>query len=170
MIGKSPNQNQRNLFRPVLKEFINPDHDLVLLAHKFPWKEIEDEFISLYSHTGSPAKPIRLMVGLLLLKRIYNLGDETLLPQWVQNPYFQYFCGESEFQWQFPCDPSDLVHFRNRIGKEGVEKIFKASVKIQNKSVAKAKEVIVDSTAHEKILLSLLILSFIGKSLMDATR
>ena len=150
MIGKSPNQNQRNLFRPVLKEFINPDHDLVLLAHKFPWKEIEDEFVSLYSHTGSPAKPIRLMVGLLLLKRIYNLGDETLLPQWVQNPYFQYFCGESEFQWQFPCDPSDLVHFRNRIGKDGVEKIFKASVKIQNKPVAKTKEVIVDSTAQEK--------------------
>jgi len=88
MIGKFPNQNQQNLFRPVLKKFINPDHDLVLLAQKFPWKEIEDEFVSLYSHTGSPTKPIRLMVGLLLLKRIYNLGDETMLPQWVQNPYF----------------------------------------------------------------------------------
>ena len=134
----------------MLKEFINPDHPLVILSQKFPWKEIEDEFITLYSHTGSPAKPVRLMVGLLLLKQMYNLGDETLLPQWVQNPYFQYFCGESEFQWKFPCDPSDLVHFRKRIGKEGVEKIFETSVKIQNNSVAKAKEVIVDTTAQEK--------------------
>jgi len=89
------------------------------------------------------------MVGLLILKQMYNLGDETLFPQWVHNPYFQYFCGESEFQWKFPYDPSNLVHFRKRIGKEGVEKIFETSVKIQNKSVAKAKEVI-DTTAQEK--------------------
>ena len=45
------------------------------------------------------------------------------MEQWVQNPYFQYLCGESEFQWKYPCDPSDLVHFRKRIGAEGADLI-----------------------------------------------
>jgi len=55
---------------------------------------------------------------------MYNLSDETVMLEWVSNPYFQYFCGETVFQWKFPCDPSDLVHFRHRIGASGVEKIL----------------------------------------------
>lgn len=74
MIGKSSPQNQRDLFRPLLKEFINLSHELVLLADKIDWHYFEDEFSKLYSNTGKPAMPIRLMVGALLLKRIYNLG------------------------------------------------------------------------------------------------
>ena len=68
MIGKSPNQNQLNLFKPVLKQFINPSHPLVLLAERIPCSELEKDFSPLYSNTGTPAKPIRLMIGLLLLK------------------------------------------------------------------------------------------------------
>jgi len=64
------------------------------------------------------------MVGCLLLKRLYNLGDETLAQAWVMNPYMQYFCGYGKFEHSFPCDPSDFVHFRKRIGNHGVEKIF----------------------------------------------
>jgi len=150
MKGKSPNQGQLNLFRPILKQIIDPNHELVILADKFPWSELEKEFSNLYSHTGSPAKPIRLMVGLLLLKQMFNYGDETIVQAWVQNPYYQYFCGESEFQWKFPCDPSDLVHFRNRIGKQGVEKIFSCSVKIQGKRTLNKKDILIDTTAHEK--------------------
>jgi len=59
----------------------------------------------------------------MMLKIIYNLGDLAVMEQWIQNPYFQYFCGESEFQWKFPCDPSDLVYFRKRIRNEGIELI-----------------------------------------------
>ena len=125
MKGKLPSQNQRNLFRPILKEIVNPRHELIILAHRINWEMFEKDFSLLYSHTGQPGVPIRTMVGLLLLKRIYNLGDETVMDQWLQNPYFQYFCGESEFQWNYPCDPSDLVHFRKRIGKDGAEKYSK---------------------------------------------
>jgi IS5 family transposase len=89
------------------------------------------------------------MVGLLLLKRIFNLGDETVMEQWVQNPYFQYFCGESEFQWKPPCDPSDLVHFRDRIGEEGAKKIFQLSVETRNDEI-KSQDVLIDTTAQEK--------------------
>lgn len=80
MKGNSANQNQKNLFKPLLNEFINLNRPLVVLAEKIPWKEIEQEFSSLYSHTGSPSKPVRLMTGLLILKQMYNHGDETLMP------------------------------------------------------------------------------------------
>ena len=78
-----------------------------------------------------PSMPIRLKAGLLILKRLNNFGDESIVDQWIQNHYYQYFCGESEFQWHFPCDSSDLVHFCKRIGEEGVELIFKMSIDVK---------------------------------------
>ena len=57
---------------------MNLNHELALLADKIDWKYFEDAFSEYYSNTGKPAMPIRLMVGSLMLKRIYNLGDETL--------------------------------------------------------------------------------------------
>lgn len=149
MKGKSPNQDQRNLFLPILKDIINPKHELAILSDKINWKTFEDEFSEHYSHTGQPGMPIRMMVGLLLLKRIYNLGDETVMEQWIQNPYYQYFCGESEFQWKYPCDPSELVHFRKRIGKDGVEKIFQLSVETRRDEI-RTKDILIDTTAQEK--------------------
>jgi len=148
MIGKSHNQNQRELFRPLLSDFIDMNHELVLLSQKIAWKQMEDDFTDLYSHTGQPAMPVRLMVGCLILKRIYNLGDETLATTWIMNPYMQYFCGQAYFQHQFPFDPSDFVHFRKRIGEEGVEKIFKHSVDIHGKQT-KGKMLLSDTTVQE---------------------
>jgi IS5 family transposase len=148
MIGKSPQQNQRELFRPLLSDFIDMGHELALLANKMDWKYFEDEFSGLYSTVGQPSMPVRLMVGCLLLKRIYNLGDETLVKAWEMNPYMQYFCGESHFQHHFPCDPSDFVHFRKRIGEQGVEKIFTYSVQMHGKQ-AKSKMVLSDTTVQE---------------------
>jgi IS5 family transposase len=148
MIGKSPVQNQRDLFNPLLTDFIDMSHELVLLAKKIDWSYFEKEFSKFYSHTGQPSMPIRFMVGSLLLKRLYNLGDETLAQAWVMNPYMQYFCGESHFRHKFPCDPSDFVHFRKRIGEEGIEKIFIHSVELHG-SKAKSKMVLSDTTVQE---------------------
>ena len=77
MLGHSKNQNQASFFYPLLKDFIEPNHPLYNLAEVFPWKLFEDEFAPLYSNTGNPSKPIRLMVGLLILKQLNNLGDEN---------------------------------------------------------------------------------------------
>tara|TARA_B100000963_G_scaffold337551_1_gene333651 strand:- start:321 stop:1655 length:1335 start_codon:yes stop_codon:yes gene_type:complete len=148
MMGKSSNQDQQDLFRPLLKEFINLEHELVLLANKIDWNYFQDEFSSLYSNTGKPAMPIRLMVGSLLLKRIYNLGDETLCEAWIRDPYMQYFCGMAHFEHTFPCDPSDFVHFRKRIGEKGVEKIFVYSVSLHGRD-AKQTVVLSDTTVSE---------------------
>lgn len=148
MLGKSPIQNQRNIFQPLLTEFIDVSHELVLLSNKIDWIYFEKEFAPLYSQTGQPSVPIRLMVGCLMLKHLYNLGDESLAKAWVMNPYMQHFCGEAHFQHQFPFDPSDFVHFRNRIGEEGIAKIFGYSVKLHGKS-ATGKMELSDTTVQE---------------------
>ena len=148
MIGKSANQNQQNFFQPLLKNFINLGYELVLLSDRIDWKYFEDNFSKYYSNTGQPAMPIRLMVGSLMLKRIYNLSDERLVETWVMNPYMQYFCGMAHFTHKFPCDPSDFVHFRKRIGEQGVEKIFAHSVHLFG-NAAREKVNLSDTTVSE---------------------
>jgi IS5 family transposase len=133
MLGKLPDKNQRELFRPMLVDMIDPTHEMVLLADTIDWDYFEDEFISLYSYVGQSSVPLRLIVGCLLLKHLYNLGDETLSKAWIENPYMQYFCGMRCFEHKFPFDPSDFCHFRKRIGEEGFEKIFAYSVRLHKK-------------------------------------
>ena len=108
MLGKSNDQSQKNLFSPSLVEFIDQGHELVLLANKIDWKGLEGEFAPFYSTTGKPAMPVRLMAGCLMLKHLYNLGDESLAKAWIMNPYMQYFCGAAHFQHRFPCDQVTL--------------------------------------------------------------
>lgn len=148
MKGELPDSRQSNLFQPNLYQIVNPAHELVLLAQKINWTYFEQEFKNLYSNTGKPSKPVRLMVSLLILKHLYNHGDETLMDAWLQSPYYQYFSGMDTFQWKPPCDPSDLVYFRKRIGETGIEKIFQYSVQIQGPDVLE-KKLIVDTTVQE---------------------
>ena len=148
MVGKTDSKKQHDLFRPMLIDFISSGHELVLLANKIDWSYFEKELSKFYSPHGRPSMPIRLMVGCLLLKRLYNLGDETLAQAWVMNPYMQYFCGGRHFEHKFPFDPSDFVHFRKRIGEEGVEKIFRYSVLIHGEK-AQEKQTLSDTTVQE---------------------
>ncbi len=148
MRGKSPNQAQVSIFGD-LKTLCNPNDSLIELAEKIPWKDLEDYFSELYSHTGRPSKPVRLMVSLLILKQLYNKRAETVVADWVQNPYWQYFSGGQYFQWKPPIDPSELVHFRKRIGEQGVNKILEISVNLFEKD-KKEKEILIDTTVQEK--------------------
>lgn len=148
MKGQSPHRSQTTLFQN-LEDLLNPEDSLYKLSNKLPWEDLEKEFAPLYSKIGRPSKPVRLMVSLLLLKQIYNLGDETVVSAWVHNPYWQYFSGFTTFQWNFPIEPTDLVHFRKRIGKDGLEKIFKVSIDLHGKSSLE-KEVVIDTTVQEK--------------------
>jgi transposase, IS5 family len=140
---------QTSFLMSTLAEQLDPRQPLKQLADTLPWWEFEQAFGKYYSQEGRPAKPVRLMVGLLLLKQMFNQGDETVVAAWVQNPYWQYFCGMSEFQWQVPCDPSDLVYFRKRIGEAGVQRLFKVSAAL-HEDKAQETEVVVDTTVQEK--------------------
>ena len=148
MLGKNP-EKKPELFRPMLVDFIDHEHELVLLSEKIDWNYFEKEFSPLYSKVGNPSHPIRFMVGCLLLKHLYNLGDETLASAWIMNPYMQYFCGRVFFEHQFPCDPSNFVHFRKRIGEKGIEKIFSYSVRMHDAKTGTSNFVLSDTTVQE---------------------
>jgi len=128
---------------------LDSNDPLVSLADTINWEQFDDSFEKYYSDNGRPAKPIRLMVGLLIIKQLENLSDENAVLQWKRNPYYQYFCGMTEYQPALPCDPTDLVYFRKRIGKEGIEEIFAMSVALHGKD-AEEKQVIIDTTVQEK--------------------
>ena len=97
---------------------------------------------------GQP-KPIRLMAGLLILKQSENLSDESVVLQFKRNPYYQAFCGFTEFSCKPPCDSSELVHFRKRIGAEGVEQLLQLSVRLHG-DAALEDTVNIDTTVQEK--------------------
>ena len=149
MKGKDPNQHQLNLYSQRLAAQLNPKHPLYRLAERIPWDALEKEFEKHYSHTGRPAHPVRLMVGLLILKQLRNLSDEAVVERWVENGYYQFFCGEAFFQWELPCHPTDLVYFRKRIGQQGVEKILQVSIDLHGDK-AKERELLLDTTVQEK--------------------
>jgi len=150
MVGKTESNPQLNVFRIPLVSVINMNHELVELSKRINWKSVEKDFIVYYSATGRPAVPLRKMIGSMLLKQMYSLSDESFVARWVENPYWQYFCGETYFQFEKPFDPSEFVHFRNRIGGLGAEKLLKLSISLFEAEEVNEKEVLVDTTVQEK--------------------
>src|SRR3954454_14293192 len=130
MLSTKKYTSQIGLFN-ALADQLDQKHPLYLLADKINWSLFEENFKKHYSEKmGKPAKPIRLMVSLLILKYVRNISDENLVEQWSENLYFQYFSGEQNFQPNVPCVPTELVAFRQRIGEEGVELILKESIRV----------------------------------------
>ncbi len=149
MLSKKKNTKQSSLFLG-LDDMLNQKHPMYILANKVDWQLFEDSFSPLYcADNGRPAKPIRLMVGLLILKHLRNISDESVVEQWSENNYYQYFCGEQVFQPCEPCEASELVHFRHRIGESGVELILKESIRI-NGNDSNDPTASIDTTVQEK--------------------
>ena len=136
-----------------LEDMLNHNHPLYKLANKINWRRFEEAFSPLYCRTnGRPAHPIRLMCGLLILKHLRNVSDESVVLQWSENAYYQYFCGQLEFLPKEPCEASDLVHFRNRIGEAGMEVILSESIRVntENDDEDHFNTAFIDSTVQEK--------------------
>jgi IS5 family transposase len=125
----SPISTQSNLFHSELFSQLDVKDPLIQLANTINWTVFDDAFEQHYSQdNGRPSKPIRLMVGLLLLKQLENLSDEHVVLQFKRNPYYQYFCGYSNYMPGMPgmpCNATELVHFRKRIGVKGFNLIFR---------------------------------------------
>jgi IS5 family transposase len=149
MLSKKISPNQMG-FYSTFEEQLSRRHPLYILANKVNWHQFETSFSPLYClDNGRPAKPIRLMVSLLILKHVRNLSDESVVEQWAENIYYQYFSGEKVFAIGEPCEASELVHFRNRIGVDGIELIFKESIRINGKD-GQDDDVSSDTTVQEK--------------------
>ena len=155
MTPKKINHSQNRLFESRLSEILDPANKLILLAGLIDWEGLEESLSCYFSHTrGATAKPIRLVAGILMLQHISGLSDEEVVISWVQNPYWQYFCGYDFLEWTFPLDPSSLSRWRQRLGKEGLEKILQATLRLSlDLKIVKEgsfKSVIVDTTVMAK--------------------
>lgn len=146
---------QGDLFKVELATIIDPDYALARLADQIDWAFFERELDAHFCETnGAPAKPVRLMVGLHYLKHAYNLSDEQTVLRWVENPYWQYFCGMKWFESTLPIDPSSMTRWRKKIGEQGAEALLAESIatglKTQTIKPASLEKVNVDTTVQEK--------------------
>lgn len=142
-----------SIFEVALESFIDMNHELVLLSKQIDWAGVESDFAEYYcSDNGRPSVPIRTMVGMMLLKSMYNLSDEGVVARWVENPYMQYFTGEKVFRKRPPMNPIDMTKFRNRTGDSGAEKILRISLMVNAWELTEKElgQVMIDSTVQEK--------------------
>ena len=151
--GKHPSTG--DLFQQPLAELINLKHPLVKLAELIDWSVFETRWAAFFpSRTGRPASSPRLIAGLLYLQHTFACSDEDLIWTWVENPYWQHFCGETYFQHEPPIDPSSMTRWRQRVGEEGVEWLLTETIEAARRGkVVKAKsfeKIIIDTTVMEK--------------------
>lgn len=120
---------QRDLLETYLEDILNTRHELEQMGKRTDWTVCEQHFGQLYAvKAGCPELPIRLHVGLQLLKHMYALSDRDVLDRWVENPYWQHFCGEVIFQHRLPMDETTMMRFRHRIGEDGARELLKMSI------------------------------------------
>ena len=116
-----------DFYRSRLDQILDQRHALFRLAALIDWKSFDQEFGRFYRPLGRPAKPTRLMVGLSYLQHTFNLSDEAVVQRWIENPYYQWFCG-CEYQHEVPCDPSSLTRWRKRLGPDGLETLLAETI------------------------------------------
>jgi IS5 family transposase len=151
MVQKIDKTPQLEMFKTPLQHFIKEGHQLILLTKKINWDQLEDQLSKFYClDNGRPSIPIRTVSGMLLLRRMFNESDESVIERWVENPYWQYFCGEVYFRHDPPFDRTELIKFRKRIGDEGAEILLKMTINLFPKKEVQEKEVLIDTTVQEK--------------------
>jgi IS5 family transposase len=149
---------EQDLFRSRLDQIIDLNHALVKLAQRTDWRFLEERFGSVYQDgPGSPPLPTRLMAGLMILKHMHDLSDEALCDRWVENPYFQYFCGEEFFQHRPVFDRSSMTRWRQRMGEEKLQALLQESLATAARSGAMKPSdlarVVVDTTVQPKAVM-----------------
>lgn len=146
---------EQDLFRSRLDQIIDIEHALAKLARSIDWRFLEEKLGAVYKDgPGQPPLPTRLMAGLAILKYSYDLSDEVVCELWIENPYYQYFCGEEFFQHRLPLDRSSMTNWRQRMGEERLQALLQESLAVATRSGAmKPRDlarVIVDTTVQPK--------------------
>ena len=146
-----------DMFRSELRSILNLRHELCQMAELIDWQRLDEQFSQFFpSHTGKPATRTRLIVGLFYLKQAFNMSDESLIERWVENPYWQYFCGEQYLQHKFPVDPTSLVKWRKRLKDTGSEALLAETIRVGlvTKTIKESdlKKTVVDTTVQEKAI------------------
>lgn len=147
-------EGSQDLFRSRLDSIINPRHELVRLATAIDWQRFDDAFAPLFSDVGNPALPTRLMVGLNILKYMHGLSDPEVWARWIENPYYQHFCGEIYFQHAAPFERSSMTRWRQQLGEDKLAELIKESLTVAMRTGAlrpgDTRRVTVDTTVQPK--------------------
>jgi IS5 family transposase len=156
-LSQPRDDRQDDLFRASLEAILNLRHPLVRLAAEINWDFLAKRFSSVCRvGPGQPPLPTRLVAGLFILKHMHNLSDEALCDRWVENPYFQYFCGEVVFRHDLPFDRSSLTRWRQRLGEEQIAALLQESLSVAHRTGAietkDLERVVVDTTVQEKAI------------------
>ena len=145
-----------DLYRSRLDQILDQRHELFRLAALIDWDGFNQAFGRFYRPLGRPAKPTRVMVGLSYLQHTFNLSDEAVVQRWIENPYWQWFCGCASFQHVLPCDPSSLTRWRKRLGPEGLEKLLAETIQVGLESgtvqPSSLERISVDTTVQPKAI------------------
>jgi IS5 family transposase len=149
---------EQDLFRSRLDQIIDMEHASVKLARAIDWRFLEERFGAVYTDgPGSPPLPTRLMAGLTILKHMHDLSDEVLCDRWIENPYFQFFCGEEFFQHRLVFDRSSLTRWRQRMGEEKLVALLQESLAVATRTEAMRPKdlsrVIIDTTVQPKAVM-----------------
>ncbi len=150
-----PEISQLNLFQAQFEQLLNHDHPLFVLANQIDWHRFDAVLADCYCpDIGAPAKAIRLLVGLHYLKHTFDESDESLLERWVENPYWQHFCGFETMQHDLPLHSTSLTKWRQRVGAEKLAEMLTETIALalREQQVTKRElaQVIVDTTVQEK--------------------
>jgi IS5 family transposase len=146
---------QTDLFKTRLDQIVDMSHALVKLERSIEWGFLEKTFGAVYSDgPEQPPLPTRLMAGLAILKHMHNLSDQILCDRWIENPYYQLFCGEEFFQHKLPFDRSSMTRWRQRMGEEKLAALLQESLAAATRSGAAKPadfaKVIIDTTVQPK--------------------
>ena len=151
---------EQDLFRSRLDQIIDLQHALVRLARAIHWRFLEEKFGAVYTDKpGHPPLPTRLMAGLptAVIALVQDLSDEALCEHWIENPYYQYFCGEEFFQHRLVFDRSSLTRWRQRMGEEELVALLQESLAVATRTEAikpaDLARVIVDTTVQPKAVM-----------------
>ena len=156
MKPRSTPSGDDDLFRARLEQILAPTHSLIRLANKIDWDQIDERVALCYADQGRPGLSPRLMVGLHYLKHAFDESDESVCERWVENPYWQYFCGEDYLQHELPIDPSSMTRWRDRVGEKLFGDLLGLTIHLAvNLKLIKPKqltEVAVDTTVQPKAI------------------
>jgi IS5 family transposase len=146
---------QNDLFKARLDQIVDLNHPLAKLARTVDWRFLEERFGAAYSDSsGQPPLPTRLMAGLAILKHMHDLSDEVLCEHWIENPYYQLFCGEEFFQHKLAFDRSSMTRWRQRMGEDKLIALIQESLNVATRTGAARpadfSKVIVDTTVQPK--------------------
>ena len=156
-MAKPRDDRQKDLLRPALEAIIDLGHPLVRLARAIDWQFLDGRFAGVCTAgAGQPPLPTRLVAGLFILKHMHDLSDEMLCARWLENPYYQFFCGELSFCHQLPFDRSSLTHWRQRLGEKQLVALLQESLSVAHQTGALAtrdlERVVVDTTVQPKAI------------------